>query len=240
MKKIILLLIISCSYLYAYTQNLSLTYNSHPIPNDTVININGDTAATMYVYANCINNFTDSLPVKVKKFEINKIFGSENSFCWDNCYLPNVFVSPSAIFIHAGATCTNFSGEYKPKGNEGTTTVRYTFFNDNNPNDSVCIVVNYNALVSGIQNDVPFKPEVMHASPNPANSFTSIAYSLPDGKDSRLVIRDMLGNEVFSQQLDPATASIRISTADFPDGVYFYTVYLDKRTVVSRKLIVRH
>ncbi|MCX7696792.1 MAG: hypothetical protein N2Z72_03745, partial [Bacteroidales bacterium] len=142
-------------------QSLSLSYAGGLLnPNDTIV-VYGDSGlyTTIVIHIYVTNQTNQNLPVKVKKAEIQIVPGSENTFCWGQCYIPTVYVSPDAITIPAHTTDDHsFWGEYKPMGHLGVSTIRYTFFVSDNPSDSVAVYVKYIATPVGINEIAKNKP----------------------------------------------------------------------------------
>lgn len=83
--------------------------------------------------------------------------------------------------------------------------------------------------------------------PNPASSSASVKYRFLGGlRDARIVLCNVLGNVVGEYRLNKESreskelTELQITTSTLASGVYFYTLSLDGRNVVTRKLIIRH
>lgn len=225
------------------SQSLSLTdeYGSAIAP-DSYYYIWGDSGMYTVIYSHIAvtNNGASALDVKVKKAEVSVVSGSENAFCWGQCFLPTTFVSPSPINIGAGVTdASSFIGDYKPKGNIGQTTIRYTFFDMNNVNDSVAVYVVYGATPAAIDS----KPDVIefsNAYPNPASTSVSFNYDLQGNSGvASLVITDLLGGEVFSTVLLNDKGKLNVDVSTLTPGVYFYSLRINQKSQFTRKLVVK-
>lgn len=82
---------------------------------------------------------------------------------------------------------------------------------------------------------------VSNIYPNPAVSgFADIDYQLltPVG-EAKLVIMNIVGAQVGEYTLEPHDRKVRISTHNMPNGLYYYQLSLDGRTVATKKLLVR-
>ncbi|HTF04749.1 MAG TPA: T9SS type A sorting domain-containing protein, partial [Bacteroidia bacterium] len=79
------------------------------------------------------------------------------------------------------------------------------------------------------------------AYPNPSGTTTTINYNLPESGKVNLVLRDVLGNEVQTQQGEQPqglnTWTIDVST--LADGVYFYELQFGDQ-IVTKRLVVSH
>lgn len=213
-----------------------------------VIYGNGDTitvaaipSGTNYLYLDVLNSGIDSLSVKVKKKEISIVSGSENTFCWGTCYLPSTFVSPDPIWIAPDSISNDFDAQYNAKNHIGISILLYTFFDENNIADSSSVFVKFDGLHSNIPEIVPEKVLFSNASPNPANGYSNISYVLPgNGFENRLVVRDMLGNDVYNELLVENSGTVKIETYSLSNGVYFYTLIVNGKPYATRKLIIKH
>ncbi len=80
--------------------------------------------------------------------------------------------------------------------------------------------------------------------PNPASTSASVKYRFLGGlRDAKIVLCNVLGNVVGEYRLSREAkemTELQIATSSLASGVYFYTLSLDGRNVVTRKLIVRH
>ena len=79
------------------------------------------------------------------------------------------------------------------------------------------------------------------AYPNPTGGTTTIGYNLPESGNAKLVLRDVLGNEVQVQNAEGQqgynTWTIDVST--LADGVYFYEIQFGDQ-IITKKLVVSH
>lgn len=188
------------------------------------------------------NISSSSLTVRCRREVLSAVPGSTNYFCWGVCFQESTDVSPvgAAVPMNANAINNSFYGHYKPNGNAGQSTIRYCFFNMDNPADEVCHTVNYCADVAclvGISEGE--QPELSSMSPNPASAMTSFTYRLPKGAtDGRLVIYSLTGAVVRNESLISREGMIMMNAADFANGVYFVTVVADGVASNMQKLVV--
>ncbi len=240
-----LLLTLACALLTmgAFAQSLTLSWTAGPLANGDTVTYYGDTTLTLNADdIDCANSNAATIAVKVRKKPISIVSGSENTFCWGTCYLPATMTSTMFVEIAPSDASREFIGEYKAKGNIGTSIVEYTFFDMSNPDDSVCVFVKYDCnMGSAVEANAPVAVEFSNAYPNPAGNFTTFSYSLPaTGEQARLVVRDMLGGVVSNQLITERNGSIRLETGSLNDGVYFYSLLLNEQPYLTRKLIIKH
>ena len=243
MKKILPLLgFIYLLTITAFTQNLSLSTSSGALSNgDTYAIFVDSTAATMEAHVLVTNNNTVNIPVKVKKIENSIVVGSQNYFCWGSCFSPSIFVSPDSVIINAGETVNYFTGDYVTSSTIGVTTITYVFFNNEDPNDTVSVVVEYHVTGVGIKEAKTKEIKFSNPYPNPSDNFTSFDYLLPKTtKYSKIVIRNILGTVVKEVKIFNKKGNIKLSTEELTDGIYFYSIIVDDNIFITKRLIVRH
>ncbi|MDX9931633.1 MAG: T9SS type A sorting domain-containing protein [Bacteroidales bacterium] len=222
-------------------QNLSLSHDNGPFaPNETIY-IWGDSGmySTIYCYLHVTNNSASDMEVLMKKIEVNVLAGTENSFCWGGCYGPSVFVSPTSVAIGAAQTdLSSFSGDYWPKGQLGQSTIRYTFFDKNNVNDSVSIIVVYGSGTASV-ND--FETEsVVTAYPNPASTFVNFSFQNYSYEPIQLMIYSATGAEVYRSVILTDNAPLSVDLSNFNSGIYYYSVFHQGQASEMKKLVVLH
>jgi len=222
-------------------QNLSLSNaNGALSPGDTIslyIANNVDHYEHVYV----TNNSGSSMDVKVRKHEIELLAGAMNTFCWGVCVAPSTLVSPYSITIDAGQTNTNdFSADYNGNENDGLTIVRYTFFDDANPSDTVDIVIKFYTSPVSIGEIAVLKTEISNPYPNPASTNCQFNYIIPlSVYDAKIVITDLAGNIVNTTSLIPGEGKASIDVSAFASGIYFYSLWIYDKPHTTRKLIVQ-
>jgi len=151
MKKILLSLVLSGLLIgVAIGQSLSLSNANGPITGNSVFTElvepgSGAFATLIYV----TNNSDSPISVLAKKIEnyleADDEGGMKCSICWaGQCYSPSVFISPNAETIEPGETNEDgFAGDLHKFGYVGISSVTYVFYDENNPVDSVSLIVNY-------------------------------------------------------------------------------------------------
>lgn len=177
----------------------------------------------------------------VRRTVNEEVSGSMNSFCFGiNCYGPTTNESTVPVEIAAGVTDKSFYGDYTPNGNGGSTSITYEFFDNVTfgvPVSAKTTVI-YKISAMGIDdNQLVFKGPF----PNPASQNASFEYNIPSGyTHTKLIVRDMLGVEVISTQLDDKNGKKTIDVSNLASGIYFYTLKSGNKILLSKKLIVKH
>ncbi|MFM1876723.1 MAG: hypothetical protein RL266_2460 [Bacteroidota bacterium] len=189
-----------------------------------------------------IENTNGSAPiaVRVERITVDTVPGSQNYFCWEQCYEPPTSVSPTALTIPVGQRIDQFYADYKPNGNPGVSTLIYCFYDDSNEADSVCATVRFTASPVGIQ-DVFMgnRSGVSESYPNPARTVANINYALAAGwQKAEIVIYSMLGSKVRSVKLTEDQGTYKLNVASLPSGMYFYTLVVDDKDISTKKMLV--
>jgi hypothetical protein len=99
--------------------------------------------------------------------------------------------------------------------------------------------ISYNVLYVGINNPV-VQNTLSGAYPNPANNTVNFEYSLNTGNTGNVIIRNLLGSVVKKSVFNGSEGKLAVYTGDLPEGIYFYSLDVDGKTMTTRKLIVRH
>jgi hypothetical protein len=242
MKKILLSIVFAAFILgTAFSQSsFEIYFEDQLLEPDQEITIGGEASSSAIVLdAIDVKNITSSSKaVKCAREDITIIPGTSNSFCWGLCYPPTTDTSAVSVDIDAGGMYTEFSGDYYPDGNEGASTIKYTYFDELNPSDKISVLVVYSTLV-GIDDPVDYK--LSAAYPNPANNFVKFDYDISEISDnSKVVIYNLLGSAVKEVRIDNSFGSLKINTSDFNEGIYFYSLVVNNEPTKTQKLIIKH
>lgn len=240
MKKLVLInFILGLIVVAGYAQNLSLSFEGNAVPNDSPVVFTGEPTTPLIVATMSVtNNSGSAMDVKCKKVEISLVPETQNTFCWDVCYPPNIYESIGTVTIGPGETTNVFTGDFEPRGYVGQSVIRYVFFNAANSNDSICFKSLFNAYPLGIE-PVAGVASLSTAYPNPAPVQASFNYSVETGTTAVLLVRNLLGSTVKEIMLSGSGVAT-ISTRDLAEGIYFYSLMVNGKTETTRKLVVSH
>lgn len=241
MKKKLFLIALTALSMSISAQNFSLTYPGGSIPNggSIIFSTDEDTPITsgqrpIYVHN---NGATDAL-VKCKKTIIDTIPGTQNMFCWGQCFGPATEVSPNPLIIMAGDSTDEggFSGEYYPYGNSGDSHIKYTFFSDT---DSISVIVTYHVEPLSNQNYSKID-EYLDVFPNPASAMITIGMHYSPNTNKTITMKNILGAIVYPEVKPYTNDKITINTTDLIDGIYFLTITSNGLVVNTKKIIIKH
>ncbi|MGM0567215.1 MAG: T9SS type A sorting domain-containing protein, partial [Bacteroidota bacterium] len=128
-----------------FAQSLELsTDNDGALDNEQAVTFEGSPEeSTVYAYVFAKNISDEPVDVMVRREEVDLVDGTVNSLCWGSCFAETVDTSLWSITIEPGETSDDFYGDFKPKGNTGTSVIKYYFYDERNPDDEVSVEVHY-------------------------------------------------------------------------------------------------
>ena len=185
-------------------------------------------------------NGSSSINVKVKRITMDTIPGTQNYFCWEQCYEPPTSVSPTSMSMAPGDRINQFYADYKPNGISGVSTLAYCFFDEANEADSVCAIVRFSASPTGVE-DIFMGNEsgIGQVYPNPVRRTASINFALEQGwRNAEVKVYSMLGSLVKRIALKEDQGTLKFSVAELPSGMYFYTLTVNDRDISTKKMMV--
>lgn len=78
--------------------------------------------------------------------------------------------------------------------------------------------------------------------PNPFNPNTTIKFSLPVPGSTKLIVRNLLGQqivELINDQLNAGNHEFQLKADNLPSGIYFYTLTLNGQSVTKQMLLLK-
>ncbi|HTE34277.1 MAG TPA: T9SS type A sorting domain-containing protein [Chryseolinea sp.] len=165
----------------------------------------------------------------------------KNYFCLDNNCLDQR-VEDYVIKIDPGQMLTNFNVVLEAGLVSGESAIKYIAFSKSNPGQSLEFELNFNVEEKAEKISIYSSRFVtLHdVYPNPVVDQAVVDYKiLNDRVKAKLVVHNLLGNVVGEYTLPIFENLIRVKTDDLSPGIYFYTLYVDDESVITRKLIVR-
>lgn len=241
MKKLFALFI--CFFVsITFAQNLILEYNGENVADgDTIVgfttNLNGETPFFM----DLTNNTDNRVQLKIYKETLSLVSGAYCSFCLGECYAgdESIFpyeMNPGQSLTHETAGDLAFHLNYNPNGTVGTSLFRFTIADETNAEITTSFYFSVTASSNvGIQT---YNTNTLSAYPNPAKDYVTINYTISNSP-AKLVIRNLVGATVFTQNIIPTNTKVKISLSDFKAGVYFYSIEQNNKALLTKKLIVK-
>lgn len=234
---IILILLFSAG---AWSQSIGLSWSEGTIQNGDIIDVSGSPDTVIYVAIKIHNKSTSTIDVKVRKQDILMLSGTMDTYCLSNqCYGGEIPVSPDSVQILPGGYDTTFKGEYYPLGVTGVSTIRYTFFNTQDTDDTITVTVRYSGSASVAKTNIS-PTEISNAYPNPASDVIYFDYNNSESTlNSYIIIRDFAGRIVREVVIPQHEGVLEIDLTDIETGVYFYSLMQNNLMLLTKKLIVK-
>jgi hypothetical protein len=243
MKKTVLLLAgLLAAFLYGHSQSLSLGDDRGGLHNGEVVYITGSSDTLQLITWLHIKNIAaNTIRVRMKKQEISMIPGTNCSICWAGyCYGPEMVVSTFPLTMAPAQSDTGCFTHYGPSGKRGTSIVRWTFYNEANPGDSISITVHYITYPAAVGETSDPGARLGIAGPLPANENLILRHDIPSGKSGRIGLFSLSGAMVSESLPVAGQGTAVIKTAGLPSGTYITRILLDGQPVISRKVAVSH
>lgn len=232
MKQFILLLALSFFVVSVFAQSIFVE------PHDK--NLSSSDLWSEMITEITVENISsfDTIDIKVSKEILQSTGLSTNYFCWVNCFLSTTITSPTTItFVPGQVDDVNFSVHFNPNGEAGSSAIKYCAFDANNPNDSACTIVYYEAITTSI-NDEHNAINFSDFHPNPATTVTKMNFNLMPGQKAELEIIDVLGNIVKEQLFVDEMGTASLSVVDLKAGVYFANIKLEGQLHEIKRLVI--
>jgi hypothetical protein len=174
---------------------------------------------------------------------VNGQIGStqKNYFCLDSNCLDQK-VEDYIIKIEPGQVLNNFQVALEAGLVSGESALKYVAYSKSNPGQSVEFELNFNVTEKPEKESIYSSRFVtLHdVYPNPAIDQAVVDYKILNDKvEAKIVVHNLLGNVVGEYSLPILENLVRVKTDELSAGIYFYTLYVDNESVMTRKLIVR-
>lgn len=77
--------------------------------------------------------------------------------------------------------------------------------------------------------------------PYPANDYLTFTYQIIDTRlDAKIVLYDVVGNQIAGYRLQNEYTKLIIPTSSLRSGVYFYSLVLNDKVTITKKIVVNH
>lgn len=211
-------------------------------------------AAELKSHMSLTNTSSTAVEVKCKREIIYQVPGTLERFCWGGtCYGNGTEESLLTYTLAAGETydwdelgTTGFTGYYNANDNAGTTQLKFTFYEVGNEDNSTAVTIHYcvdepgvcEAFLSIENND---QAELKSASPNPANTYVNLGYSLNSSSgNNSIVIRNILGMMVDQIPVREVNGNLKLDVSSYEAGMYTYSIVSNDQMLSTKRFIVSH
>jgi hypothetical protein len=193
-----------------------------------------------------LNATSSTIDFGCKRIGIQETPGHTSQFCWGIICSPfgtGNNTSSEIVSLAPGAYTNTFYAHFRPNGVAGQTTIRYCWFDSNNPADEFCYDVNFcidsECIVS--VSEKAADAEISKISPNPIHGLGNITYefqSVPH--QGKMTIYNALGAVVKEISLNKKSGVVIIDGNEFENGIYFCAIEDAGKTFETKKLVISH
>lgn len=165
---------------------------------------------------------------------------TENWFWFDGVQYPASVDTSGLVSIGAGTTDESFEAFYNADGVEGISSVYYVFMDPTNPTSYAVFQFAYYAESTGISDYILENATFSAAYPNPAESFVSFDYDIPNEVNrAEILITNLLGAVVYEGTINGLNGTEKIDVSNFTEGIYFATLKLDNYIASTQKVLIQ-
>lgn len=159
----------------------------------------------------------------------------------DNCYDPRKDLSQIKLTLKPGEIYTDLYIEFELGIIPTKGTFDLHFFNSATTRDSFIIESVYSVSGENPSEEVSHKDVDMGSIyPNPSVRSAQLDYKIKNpAANVRVVINSFIGNPIYDFRLDPVQETLVIPVTDLNPGTYFYTLIVDNKNIVTKKLYVK-
>ncbi len=151
MKKTLLLFAVLLTSATLFSQSTILTtWEFGPTAYSPVITFNGAPSESVIVsHIRATNAGASTVNIKVIREVMFQVETTTHTFCWGEvCFGPTTDTSATTVTLEPGEFNDSFTGDLVPNGTMGISTVKYTFYDEDNPTNRSEVLVNYNTIFS--------------------------------------------------------------------------------------------
>lgn len=206
-----------------------------------VVDFSGEIGSSQRKTVILQNEFTQQKTYLLKNLRGGVGSSQKVKLCFgEQCFDPKKDLSKITLKLAPGEIYTDFYIEFEMGIAETKGSFDLFFVNAENIRENFVVEARYEVLTS-------YKPEIFHKDiklseiyPNPSSRVAQLDYELVNPKaKAKITINSFIGNPIAEYDLDPERNSLVINVSEFQPGVYFYTLFVENKNVVTKKLQVK-
>ncbi|NVK49697.1 MAG: T9SS type A sorting domain-containing protein [Cyclobacteriaceae bacterium] len=160
----------------------------------------------------------------------------------ENCYDTKRDLAKIKVSLQPGEIVTDLYLEFSLGITETRGGFDLVFVNEKNIRESFVVEAQYHVTNPEEKADESDYDAIRISDvyPNPSNRIAQLDYVLKQPRaNAKITINSFIGNPVAEFELDPDQNTLVINVSDFHPGVYFYTLFVDNKNIVTKKLVVK-
>jgi hypothetical protein len=229
MKNIFIILFVFMFSGAAFSQTITLTDEG----GNDISNMHKTITPELEYWVTVHNSGSSAVNISVEVTQISVVGANGINICYNGlCQSMSDIGKVGAGFdLAAGAsTAPNFfDASYYPINTGDQITVTINFYESSNPSNAVSLSLATNPTGISVVGKNGFG-----IYPNPARDLVTVKKINPEYTE--IIFRDITGKEMKRTKLEQSEQTV--STADLPEGIYFYSYILNNRQTESGKLVI--
>lgn len=191
-----------------------------------------------------LQNESNQVKEYVLKFLRGNIGSSQNiKLCiGEECFDPRKDLAKIKLTLQPGEIFTDMYLEFFMGITETQGNFDLHFTNTANLRDIFIIEAVYSAVNPNNNGNDTFHRDISigEVYPNPSNRVAYIDYEFKNPSAlAKISINSFIGNPIGEFRLDPIQKTLVINVSELNPGVYFYTLFVDNKNIVTKKLVVK-
>ena len=181
-----------------------------------------------------------------KTYLLKNIRGSVGSsqkmrICFgEQCFDPKKELAKIAVKLAPGEIYTDFYLEFDLGISETMGSFDLVFVNSEALRDLFVVEARYNVTSDPKAAFSHKDVKLSEIYPNPSSRVAQLDYTLVNPKvKAKISVTSFIGNPIAEYELNPDSNSLVINVSEFQAGVYFYTLFVDNKNVITKKLQVK-
>ena len=159
----------------------------------------------------------------------------------DQCYDPKKDLAKIKFTLKPGEVLTDLYLDFDMGIAETRGSFDLSFVNESNLRDLFVVEASYEVDDPIKVDEFDYKDLVLSdVYPNPSVRMAQFDYNFKNkAVKAKITINSFIGNPIADYELDPERSTLAINVSDFNPGIYFYTLFLDNKNIVTKKLVVK-
>ncbi|MCU0361084.1 MAG: T9SS type A sorting domain-containing protein [Bacteroidia bacterium] len=219
--------------------------NSTLLNPNALINVNTTAGTNIKVNVDIKNISANTNVYKVKRYDVVLNAEALAYYCFaGSCYAPQTMLSPDALTLTAGQLSSQIPGSFQTliadldEGSVvGYSLIKYTFFNNANPSDSLQFSIAYNASVGF--SELKKNLGSVELFPNPSEGNSTLLLTSQTASNGKVMVYNALGDLVSEQTayLTQGKNKIQLNLQHLTHGVYLVSITSGNQSLTKRLVI---
>ena len=230
----------------ATAQTITVRDGNETILNDSTIIVpaTGNEVELKYTFTTLFTGMGTE-PVRLRRWEEDVPAGTENYFCWSQCYNARMagdsaqWTDSYPVNMEPRCRYRKLAAYHRPNGQTGAAVYRYKLWSPANPSDSATFTIIFDVPLGIFGPAAPKPTGEVSIAPNPANEWVRFNYKgNANGSNRELLVFDLLGNQVAREPLAATSGNIVLNTQEYAPGIYVMSLRETGQLIATKKLVI--